>query len=49
MLAWLRDRVHRHGRRFPPRRLVERATGTPPGTDALVRYLNDRFGALYEL
>ncbi|WP_287371617.1 carboxypeptidase M32, partial [Oceanithermus sp.] len=49
LLAWLRDRVHRHGRRFPPRRLVERATGTPPGTDALVRYLNDRFGALYEL
>ena len=49
LLAWLRDRVHRHGRRFPPRRLVERATGNPPGTDALVRYLNDRFGALYEL
>ncbi|WP_457633991.1 carboxypeptidase M32 [Oceanithermus desulfurans] len=49
LLEWLRDRVHRHGRRFPPRRLVERATGTPPGTDALVRYLNDRFGALYEL
>ncbi|GEM90689.1 carboxypeptidase M32 [Oceanithermus desulfurans] len=49
LLAWLRDRVHRHGRRFPPRQLVERATGTPPGTDALVRYLNDRFGALYEL
>uniref|UniRef100_UPI00257D6129 carboxypeptidase M32 n=1 Tax=Oceanithermus sp. TaxID=2268145 RepID=UPI00257D6129 len=49
LLEWLRDRVHRHGRRFPPRRLVERATGNPPGTDALVRYLNDRFGALYEL
>ncbi|ADR35970.1 carboxypeptidase Taq [Oceanithermus profundus DSM 14977] len=49
LLEWLRDRVHRHGRRFPPRQLVERATGAAPSTDALVRYLNDRFGALYEL
>lgn len=49
LLAWLRDRVHRHGRRFQPRELVERATGQNPGTAALVRYLNERFGPLYGL
>src|SRR4051794_14311164 len=24
---WLRDRIHRHGRKFPPRELLERVTG----------------------
>jgi carboxypeptidase Taq len=27
LLGWLRENVHRHGRKFPPRVLVERATG----------------------
>lgn len=49
LLEWLRARIHRQGRRLPPRRLIERATGRAPSPAPLVRYLNERFGALYHL
>ena len=29
LLAWLRDNVHRHGQRYRPVDLIERATGAP--------------------
>lgn len=46
---WLRERIHRHGKRYPPRRLVEEATGSPPSPDALVRHLEARYGEVYGL
>lgn len=49
LLGWLRERIHRPGRRYGPVELIERATGAPPQPDHLVRYLNDKFGALYGL
>ncbi len=33
LLEWLRDRIHRHGSRFPASELVERATGRPLGPE----------------
>jgi carboxypeptidase Taq len=48
-LAWLRGRIHSRGRIDRPAELIERATGAPPSPDALVRYLNEKFGALYGL
>ena len=36
---WLRENVHRHGRKFTQRELLRRATGQELGTDALLRYL----------
>jgi carboxypeptidase Taq len=47
LLGWLRDRVHRHGRRYPAARLIERATGAPPDPRALVEALRQKYGALY--
>ena len=47
LLGWLRERIHRPGRLYPPVELIERATGAPPQPDHLVRYLNEKFGALY--
>ena len=47
LLAWLRENIHAHGRRYLPRRLVEQATGRQPGAETLVAYLKDRFGNLY--
>jgi carboxypeptidase Taq len=29
LLGWLRNHVHRHGRKFTPNELMERATGKP--------------------
>ncbi|WP_457629913.1 carboxypeptidase M32 [Oceanithermus sp.] len=49
LLEWLRGRIHAHGRRYQPRRLIELATGRPPGAGTLVAYLRERFGNLYGL
>ncbi len=47
LLSWLRHNVHRHGRRFSPPELIERATGKPPSADPFVRYLKNKYGPLY--
>jgi carboxypeptidase Taq len=47
LLGWLREHVHRHGKRYDPADLVGRATGRPPETKSYLRYLEDKFGALY--
>lgn len=49
LVAWLREHVHRHGRRYPPAVLIERATGAPLGHAAFVRYARAKFGRLYDL
>ncbi len=43
LLGWLRDRVHRHGCRWPARTIVERATGAPPTPGPLLRSLESRY------
>jgi carboxypeptidase Taq len=43
LLGWLRDHVHRHGQRFTPGQLVERATGAPPDWRPLVAALRDKY------
>ena len=45
LLGWLREHVHRHGRRFTAARLVERVTGSPPDAAALVDSLRARYVA----
>lgn len=47
LLAWLREHVHRHGHRYPPTELVRRATGQPPGHQAFIESLRDKFFPLY--
>ncbi len=47
LLGWLRDKVHRHGRRYPAAELVQRATGKPPSADPLLRHLRARAADVY--
>ncbi|MHC4899173.1 MAG: carboxypeptidase M32 [Planctomycetota bacterium] len=47
--AWLNEHVHRHGSRYPAAELVQRATGKPLGTGALLRHLSDKLRPLYGL
>jgi carboxypeptidase Taq len=47
LLGWLRENVHRHGSRYDPDELVERATGRPMETGPYVRYLGGKFDELY--
>jgi len=45
LLGWLRERVHRHGQRFTAADLVERVTGAPPDSRALIESLRVRYVA----
>ena len=49
LLAWLRQNVHRHGRKFTPNELMERATGRPLSAGPWIAYVHKKFGALYGL
>ena len=44
---WLRTNIHRHGTLYAPEDLIENATGTPASVEPLLRYLDDKFAALY--
>ena len=47
-LAWLDEKIHRHGSRMNLLELTEHATGKPLGHDPLLRYLEERYLVLYE-
>ncbi|MDP9171065.1 MAG: carboxypeptidase M32, partial [Acidobacteriota bacterium] len=47
LLEWLRTHIHVHGRRWPGAELIENVTGRELSAEALLRYLRDRYGALY--
>lgn len=40
---WLGENVHRHGMRYRPDAIVERATGSPPDPSALIDSLSSRY------
>jgi len=46
---WLTEQIYRHGRKFTMAELVERVTGGPLRIEPYVRYLRQKFGALYRL
>jgi carboxypeptidase Taq len=47
LLDWLRENVHSQGRRYSALDLVRRITGGELSPQHLVRYLRERYGALY--
>jgi carboxypeptidase Taq len=46
---WLTDNVHRHGRRYTTDDLVREATGESFAADHFLEYVEDKFGALYDI
>lgn len=49
ILRWLSERIYRQGKRYAPRELATRITGSPMRPDAWLRYAQSKYGALYEL
>jgi len=49
ILAWLREHVHRHGRRKLPVEIVRAATGAEPSAEPFLRYLEGKYRGLYDL
>lgn len=47
ILAWLRAGIHRHGGTYLPADLIERVTGSQPDSTHLVRYLDEKYGAVH--
>jgi carboxypeptidase Taq len=47
--TWLRDNLYRHGSKFVPNDLVERATGAVMHMRSYFDYLREKYGALYRL
>lgn len=46
---WLREHVHRHGRTRTGDEILQEVTGGGLDPAPLLRYLNDKYGALYDL
>jgi carboxypeptidase Taq len=47
--TWLRDNLYRHGSKFAPNDLVERATGAAMHMRPYLDYLHEKYGGLYRL
>jgi carboxypeptidase Taq len=48
-LAWLREKVHRHGSKFEPQELIQRVTGAKIDPAPYMRYLNRKYTEIYGL
>lgn len=49
LLAWLRENIHQHGSKFKPQDLVKRVVGSHIASEPYIKYLNDKFGDIYQL
>lgn len=49
LLAWLRNKIHHHGRKFEPQELVQRVTGSKIDPNPYLNYLENKFGEIYNL
>lgn len=49
LLGWLREKIHRHGRKFEPQVLVQKVTGSRIDPAAYLRYLTKKYSEIYGL
>lgn len=47
LLSWLREHVHRHGRKFFPAEVLKLATNSEMTPEPYLRYLQTKFGEIY--
>ncbi len=49
LLCWLREKIHRHGRKFQPQELVLQVTGETINAGPYMRYLQAKYADIYGL
>lgn len=49
LLAWMREHVHRHGSRYTPEELLERATGSKLDFEPYMAYMEQKYTDIYGL
>ena len=47
LLGWLREHVHKYGRKFEPKELIQRATGEPLQARSYMKYLKTKYSEIY--
>jgi carboxypeptidase Taq len=47
LLGWLRENIHRHGKRYTAGKLAQRVTGKPLSAEPLLRHLRGKAAELY--
>lgn len=47
LLAWLRENIHKHGRRYDARKLCKRVTGEELNFDYFMDYAREKYGRVY--
>lgn len=47
--TWLRENLHQHGRKFTPTETLQRIVGSGIDVKPYLRYLNTKYGEIYEL
>jgi len=49
LAGWLRENLHRHGRKYTSREMLERIAGGPMDPGPYLRYLREKLGEIYGL
>jgi carboxypeptidase Taq len=49
LLKWLRENIHRHGKRYTAGELAQRVTGKPLDAGPLLRHLRAKASELYRV
>ena len=49
LLAWLREKVHRHGAKYDPQEMVQKITGSKITPEPYLRYLKKKYTDIYNL
>jgi carboxypeptidase Taq len=49
LVGWLREKVHQHGAAYLPQELMQRVTGEELDPSYFVRYVTEKYGAIYKL
>ena len=49
LLAWLREKIHVHGKMYSAQELVKNATGEKLNSKYFAEYISKKYGEIYEL
>ena len=49
VLEWLREKIHKHGRKYDPQDLVRKVTGSVISPEPYMRYLTEKYSQIYSL
>jgi len=49
LLEWLHINIHQYGAKFEPQELIQRVTGSKIDPKPYIRYLQEKFGQIYEI